>query len=89
MTSVDGEYICQKCGRDWTLGQTEEAVDPTLRPPLSLLVKVGSLVAHIAEFLSPNGHEFDKAAIRTLLADAEVQTWLKDMDQLGFLPKKR
>jgi hypothetical protein len=61
-------------------------VDP-LKPSLSLLVKLGSAVVHIEEFLSPQGHEFDKHALDTLLHDPEVKTWLKQMG--AFLPVKR
>jgi hypothetical protein len=60
-----------------------------LKPSASVLVKVASLAIHIEEFFSPNGHEFDKAAIDTLLGDAEVQEWLGRMGNMGFLPVKR
>jgi hypothetical protein len=52
-------------------------------------VKLGSLAVHIEELLSPDGHQFDKAAIDTLLADAEVRLWLTGMGSMGFLPIKR
>ena len=60
-----------------------------LKPGASLLVKLGSIAVHVEELISPAGHEFDKAAIQTLLNDVEVKSWLEEMDALAFLPKKR
>jgi hypothetical protein len=62
--------------------------DP-LKPALPLLVKLGSLAVHIEEMLSPAGHEYDRAAIDTLLTDPEVTTWMAAMGKMGFLPVKR
>jgi len=62
--------------------------DP-LKPDATLLIKLGSIAVHTDEMLSPKGHHFDKVTIETLLKDAEVQLWLKEMDKLAFLPKKR
>lgn len=56
---------------------------------LSLLVKLGSIAVHAEEMLSPGGHQYDMAAIRTLLEDEEVSQWLKQMTTLGFMPVKR
>ena len=63
-------------------------MDP-LHPPLSLLVKLGSALVHADEFMSPGGHKFDKAALDTVANDVEVEEWLKAMDSMGFLPKRR
>lgn len=60
-----------------------------LKPSAGLLCKLGSLAIHIDEFLSSNGHEFDRAVIQTLLDDSEVQEWLSEMDGMAMLPKKR
>lgn len=60
-----------------------------LKPALSLLVKLGSLAIHVEEFFSPGGSKFDKAAMDSVLYDNEVLTWLKAMDGMEFLPKKR
>jgi hypothetical protein len=62
--------------------------DP-FKPSAGLLVKLGSLAVHAAEGLSDNGHELDIAAIRGLLADPEVHSWLEAMDELALLPVKR
>lgn len=62
--------------------------DP-LKPSAGVLVKLGSLAVHIEEMMSPQGHTFDRAAIQTLLDDQELRAWLKEMDKLAFLPRKR
>lgn len=63
--------------------------NPTKDVGVSLLVKLGSIAVHAEEMMSPKGHEFDKAALDTLLEDPEVKEWLEAMDRLAFLPKKR
>ena len=63
--------------------------NPTLTPGVSLLVKLGSIAVHADEATAAGGHEFDITAIRSLLNDPEVSTWLKRMDAIAFLPKKR
>lgn len=62
--------------------------DP-FRPALTLLVKLGSIAVHVEELMSPQGHHFDKAALGSLLDDAEVKTWLAKMEALAMIPKKR
>lgn len=62
--------------------------DP-LKPQVTLLVKLGSLVVHVEEMLSAKGHHIDKTAIEGLLNDSEVKAWLKQMDKGAFLPVKR
>ena len=61
----------------------------TFAPSAGLLCKLGSIVVHIDEAAGAGGHEFDWAAIRSLIADREVQDWLIGMDGSGLLPKKR
>lgn len=60
--------------------------DP-LYPSVTLLVKLGSIVVHTDEALGSNGHPLDVEAMRPLLSDLEVQTWIKDMGV--YLPLKR
>lgn len=60
-----------------------------LSPSAGLLCKLGSVAVHANEFLSPDGHEFDKAALLQLLRDHEVVAWLAEMDAMEFLPKMR
>lgn len=63
-------------------------MDP-LKPAPTLLIKIGSIAVHADEFLHPSGHAFDAIAIRQLLKDPEVVAWIKAMDAMAFLPKKR
>lgn len=60
-----------------------------LKPEAGLLIKLGSALIHADEFLSPHGHPFDKNTFDTLMKDAEVVGWIKEMDSLALLPKKR
>jgi hypothetical protein len=61
--------------------------DP-LQPSPTLLCKLGSILVHAEELISPTGHPFDYQAMRTTW-DAEVEEWVKQMGKLGFLPVKR
>ena len=60
--------------------------DP-LSSNLTTLVKLGSIVVHVEEMLSPKGCEFDKIAIESLLKDPEIVEWIKAMGV--YLPVKR
>jgi hypothetical protein len=60
-----------------------------LKPKPSILLKLGSIAVHVDEMLSPEGHAFDREAIKSLLGDAEVQAWLRDMDKMAYLPVRR
>lgn len=60
--------------------------DP-LKPSVQLLCKVGSIAVHADEVLSGKRHPFDIAAVKTLLADAEVREWIKAMGV--YMPVKR
>lgn len=60
-----------------------------LNPTPSLLCKLGSLAVHVEKMLSYNGHVFDRVAMVGLIEDEEVQRWLKEMDQLALVPRKR
>lgn len=67
----------------------EREKESPLTPTASLLVKLGSIIVHYQEAISPTGHHFDKAALDGLMNDQEVKEWLKSMDSLSLLPKKR
>lgn len=56
---------------------------------LPLAAKLGSIVVHVEEFISTGGHEFDVAAIRTLMAEPDVLAWLEGLRNMGLLPEKR
>ena len=60
-----------------------------MQPSVALLCKLGSIAVHAEELLSPSGHDADRAALNTLLTDAEVVTWLAEMDASAMVPKKR
>lgn len=60
-----------------------------LQPSPRLLAKIGSIVVHTEECISPNGHDFDREAIRTLLLDLEVREWLSAMEVLAMVPLRR
>lgn len=57
------------------------------KPSMTLLCKLGSIIVHVDEFLSPDGHHLDLGEVKVLIADPDVQQWLKDMGPL--VPKKR
>lgn len=61
----------------------------TLRPLPALLAKLGSIIIHAEEAASPGGHPFDAEAVKALMADVEVQDWLRGMANLAMLPVKR
>ncbi len=60
-----------------------------LQPRAALLAKVGSILVHIDEMISDDGHHFDKAAIEALLRDTEVNDWLEAMARMSLVPLKR
>lgn len=60
-----------------------------LKPTTSLLCKLASIAVHVDEATSQDGHEFDIVALKSLLMDAEVMEWLKQMDEMALIPKKR
>ena len=62
---------------------------PCLHPSPSLLSKLGSIIVHVEELTSGSGHPFDKISFLMLIEDEEVKRWLKEMDELALLPKKR
>ncbi len=62
--------------------------DP-LKPPITILIKLGSITVHVDEMLSAHGHDFDRIAIESLLSDPELVEWLKQMTSLALLPLNR
>lgn len=62
--------------------------DP-LRPDAGLLAKIGSILVHADEMLSPDGHAFDQHALRGLLADQDVKDWVARMTRIALVPRKR
>jgi hypothetical protein len=64
-------------------------VKDTLTPSPQLLCKLGSIVVHADELLSPGGHQFDSEALKALLADSDVQVWIAEMGFMALVPLKR
>jgi len=60
-----------------------------LKPPASLLCKLGSILIHAEELTSSKGHVFDHYALKALTDDAEVKEWLAKMQAAAMLPLKR
>ncbi len=65
------------------------SIQKAISPSVALLAKLGSILVHMEEGRSSEGHHFDWAAIDALMTDPEVRCWLLAMDRGGFLPKKR
>ena len=68
---------------------TVRAMVDVFAPPIGLLCKLGSIVVHVDEGSGTGGHHFDWQAVRSLIADREVQEWLAGMDAKALLPKRR
>lgn len=62
--------------------------DP-FKPSLTLLIKLGSMIVHYQEFLSPTGHPIDKQEAENLAGQPDVQEWFAQMNKQAFLPLKR
>jgi hypothetical protein len=60
-----------------------------LNPRPALLCKLGSIVVHAEELVSPKGHAFDHTALLMLCEDDEVQEWIQQMNAMAMLPVKR
>lgn len=59
-----------------------------MKPNQGLLMKLGSIIVHLEEYIETDIHTDLKAA-QALLEEAEVETWLKEMHAKGLLPVKR
>lgn len=55
----------------------------------TLWLKLGCIAVHAEELISPDGHEFDKEALRGLLQDAEVRRFLDAPKNKVYFPRKR
>jgi hypothetical protein len=60
-----------------------------LAPDTTLLTKLGSILVHAEELVSPYGHEVDRRSLVALLNDADVLHWREQMNALALLPVKR
>lgn len=69
--------------------EKDKADDSPMKPSSQLLCKLGSIIVHAEEALDKDGHEFDITAMKSLLKDSDVKDWLKRMDEMALIPKKR
>lgn len=60
-----------------------------LKPPAGVLVRLGSFVVHIEEYLSSSGHSYDLIAAKDCLNDPQVKEWFEGMAKMALLPVKR
>ncbi len=60
-----------------------------LKPTPQLLIKLGSLIVHYEEFVSPNGSVIDKQTIDAMMKQDDVKEWFTEMRKLALLPLKR
>jgi hypothetical protein len=67
----------------------EGMMNDPLKPSAALLVKLGSLVVHLEEAYSLNGHEFEHISFRALQNDPDVREWFTAMNKMALLPVKR
>lgn len=65
-----------------------EPASPFVLPP-ALAAKLGSIVVHMEELSSADGHSFDKIAIEALVADSDVQAWISQLRGMALVPVKR
>lgn len=63
--------------------------DNPLNPPMSVLCKLGLIITHVEEALSPGAHDFDLVAMKSVITDPEVQRWLGAMGAMALIPLKR
>lgn len=52
-------------------------------------ITLASAVAHAREALGPDGHEFDRLAMESSLADPEVKDYMAALNALALLPEPR
>jgi hypothetical protein len=55
----------------------------------SLAAMVGSILVHVEEGLSDDGHQFDWGAVKALLAQPDVRAWVDSLEKIALVPKKR
>lgn len=58
-----------------------------LTVPVVLAAKLVAIVVHTQELFGPQGHHFDREALKALLADEDVNAWVKALGVLA--PVKR
>ena len=51
-------------------------------------IKLASIIVHLEEYLSPEGHPNDRITLLSLLEDQDVKKFVQSIDQV-MLPVKR
>lgn len=67
----------------------ETAIVQKIEMPVTLRLKLGSLVVHCEEATGNNAHDFDLHAIAGLIQDPEVRLFIEETAKMGILPVKR
>jgi hypothetical protein len=62
-------------------------LEKALHPSQELMQKIGAIVVHALEWISPGGMTLDQQQVHVLLNDPEVRRWLLDMGPLVPLPR--
>lgn len=60
-----------------------------LQPSPAVLSALGSIVVHVEELISPEGHAFDRLELQKLLDSTTVKDWMVEMRKLSLIPLKR
>jgi hypothetical protein len=60
-----------------------------ISPDTSTAIKVASALVHAQEYMSADGHPFDRNAFDALMGDHEVRAWMNRLRGLALLPRKR
>ena len=68
---------------------SREAANTVMNPGAALLAKLGSIIVHVEEAYSNDGHVFDMVALDGLLNDPDVKSWMLGMRAMALLPRKR
>lgn len=55
----------------------------------SLAAKIGSILVHVEEGTSADGHAFDWESARALLGQADVVEWIRALQKMALVPVKR
>lgn len=92
--TADGEVAYEEKPRTTTAEvpkdlPPETAIVQKIELPVSLRLKLGSLIVHCEEATSANAHDFDLHAISGLLQDPEVVAFKEETAKMGILPVKR
>lgn len=69
--------------------EDDASIKAWTEPSLSLLVKLGSVIIHVQEYLGPDGHPLDRMAFENVAKDPDVKAWLEEGTDLALLPVKR